>query len=74
MDENSASKPKALIPPLAVAILVGGMIAAKPWLVAHLGINLWSVRNRLTMALAAAVVSVICLVIVKALNKPKPNA
>lgn len=74
MDQNSSSKPKALIPPLVLAILVGGLVMAKPWLVDHLGVNLLSVRSRLIMALAAAVVCGICIVIVKVLNRPKTDA
>jgi hypothetical protein len=74
MDPNPNSKSKALIPSFAIAIVVGSLVAAKPWLVQHLGISLLSVNSRLVMALAAVVVSAICVVIVKALNQPKPPA
>ena len=74
MEPRPSSKPKTLIPPLVIATLVGGLVMAKPWLVEHLGIDRLSVHSRLVMALAAAVVSGICVVIVKVLNKPKPHA
>jgi hypothetical protein len=74
MDSGPNSKSKALIPPLAIAIVVGCLVMAKPWLVRHLEINSLSVPSRLVMAFAAAAVSVVCVGIVKVLNKPKPPA
>jgi hypothetical protein len=73
MDPNSNPKRK-LVTPWAIAILVGVIIVAKPWLVEHLGINQISVPDRLVWMVVAAIICVVGIVMVKILNKPKSDA
>jgi len=67
-------KPKPLVAAWAIAILVGVIVSAKPWLVEHLGIGWLSTQDRLLWMSLAVVVCAVCVVIVKVLNRPKPNA
>jgi hypothetical protein len=66
-------KPKPLIAAWAIAILVGVIVLAKPWLVEHLGIGRLSIQDRLLWMSLAVVVCTICVVIVRVLNRSKPN-
>jgi hypothetical protein len=74
MDPDSSPKAKPLVPAIAIAFVVGGLVLAKPWLVEHLGIDRFSMQDRLLWMVPLLVVCAICVFAVKKLNKTKPNA
>jgi hypothetical protein len=74
MNQDSRPKSKPLIPALAIAFLVGGIVLAKPWLVEHTGLGRLSFPDRLLWMVPLCVICAICIFAVKKLNKAKPDA
>jgi hypothetical protein len=74
MEPSPPPKSKQLVPIWIISGLVLLLVLAKPWLVDHLGLNQWSMGNRLILSLILAVICAVCIVVFRILNKPKSDA